>query len=109
MIPLVYGYSSLRHHGVWLDFHFDGPSAGNLLTLLQSGLALMVLANMEFDWRTRAVVRAVLVISQPNLREAVAVAYGLDGDLAIESGDENPARRRYFWRSSAGNPIGRTL
>jgi len=26
MIPLVYGYSSLRHHGVWLDFRFDGPS-----------------------------------------------------------------------------------
>src|SRR3989441_8409364 len=43
MIPIVYGYSSLRHHGVWLDFHFDGPQRLEiLLTLLQSGLAMMV-------------------------------------------------------------------
>src|SRR5438046_5574382 len=52
MIPIVYGYSSLRHHGVWLDFHFDGPQRLEiLLTLLQSGLAMMVLANMEFEDR----------------------------------------------------------
>src|SRR6266702_1060116 len=51
MIPLVYGYSSLRHHGVWLDFHFDGPQRLEiLLTLLQTSLGMMLLANMEFDW-----------------------------------------------------------
>src|SRR5256712_2922610 len=51
MIPLVYGYSSLRHHGVWLDFRFDDAQRLELLlTLLQSGLAVILLANMEFDW-----------------------------------------------------------
>ncbi len=41
MIPLVYGYSSLRHHGVWLDFRFDDAQRLELLlTLLQSGLAV---------------------------------------------------------------------
>src|SRR5438445_1026637 len=42
MIPLVYGYSSLQHHGVWRDFHFDDAQRlGLLLTLLQTALALM--------------------------------------------------------------------
>src|SRR3989442_13704478 len=51
MIPLVYGYSHLRHHGVWLDFRFDDAQRLELLlTLLQSGLAVILLANMEFDW-----------------------------------------------------------
>ena len=60
MIPLVYGYSSLRHHGVWLDFQFDTPQRLEiLLTLLQSGLAMMVLANMEFDWRDATVLFAL--------------------------------------------------
>ncbi|HXL10314.1 MAG TPA: hypothetical protein VN955_02910, partial [Gemmatimonadales bacterium] len=49
MIPLVYGYSSLQHHGVWQDFHFDDAQRLELLlTLLQSGLAVLLLANMEF-------------------------------------------------------------
>src|SRR3989454_2103232 len=51
MIPLVYGYSSLRHHGVWMDFHFDAAQRLEiLLTLLQTALGMMLLANMEFDW-----------------------------------------------------------
>src|SRR2546428_10663541 len=77
MIPLVYGYSSLRHHGVWLDFRFDGPQRLEiLLTLLQSGLAMMVLANMEFDWRdaTGLFVLWLVQFLQPGLREGVAVA-----------------------------------
>src|SRR3989442_14509704 len=38
MIPLVYGYSSLRPHGVRLAFHVDGPQRlRNLLHLLPSG------------------------------------------------------------------------
>src|SRR6266436_5368511 len=90
MIPLVYGYSSLRHHGVWLDFHYDGPQRLEiLLTLLQSGLALMVLANMEFDWRDASVLFVLWLVQflQPNLREAVAVAYGVwMVILAIEFG-----------------------
>ncbi len=103
MIPLVYGYSSLRHHGVWLDFHFDGPQRLEiLLTLLQSGLALMVLANMEFDWRDASVLFVLWLVQflQPNLREAVAVAYGVwMVILAIEFGvgRKTLLAPRYFW------------
>src|SRR5439155_52053 len=36
MIPLVYGYSSLHHHGAWRDFRFDDAQRLEvLLTLLQ--------------------------------------------------------------------------
>ena len=103
MIPLVYGYSSLRHHGVWLDFRFDEPQRLEiLLTLLQSGLAMMVLANMEFDWRD-ATVLFVLWLAQflrPSLREAVAIAYAVwMVILAIEFvvGRKALLAPRYFW------------
>jgi len=108
MIPLVYGYSSLRHHGVWLDFHFDGPQRLEiLLTLLQSGLALMVLANMEFDWRDASVLFVLWLVQflQPNLREAVAVAYGVwMVILAIEFGvgRKTLLAPRYFWEIIRG-------
>ncbi|HYT03576.1 MAG TPA: hypothetical protein VEM13_01690 [Gemmatimonadales bacterium] len=80
MIPLVYGYSSLRHHGVWMDFHFDEAQRLEiLLTLLQTSLGAMLLASMEFTW-LEASVLFVLWLAQflrPNLREEIAVAYGL--------------------------------
>ncbi len=104
MIPIVYGYSSLRHHGVWLDFHFDEPQRLEiLLTLLQSGLAMMVLANMEFDWRD-ATVLFVLWLAQflvPSLREAVAIAYAVwMVILAIEFavGRKTLLAPQYFWK-----------
>jgi cation:H+ antiporter len=103
MIPLVYGYSSLRHHGVWLDFQFDGPQRLEiLLTLLQSGLAMMVLANMEFDWRDATVLFVLWLVQflRPNLREAVAIAYGVwMVILAIEFvvGRKALLAPRYFW------------
>src|SRR5919198_777321 len=51
MIPLVYGYSHLRHTGTWADFHFDAAQRVEIiLTLLQTGLGMVLLANMEFDW-----------------------------------------------------------
>jgi len=80
MIPLVYGYSSLRHHGVWMDFHFDAAQRLEiLLTLLQTALGMMLLANMEFDWLDATII-FVLWLAQflhPDWREQVAVAYGL--------------------------------
>src|SRR6266403_2113563 len=103
MIPLVYGYSSLRHHGVWLDFRFDGSQRLEiLLTLLQSGLAMMVLANMEFDWRVATVLFVLWLVQflRPNLREAVAIAYGVwMVILAIEFvvGRKALLAPRYFW------------
>jgi len=37
--------------GTWADFHFDaGQRLEIILTLLQTGLGLVLLANMEFDW-----------------------------------------------------------
>ncbi|HUL03979.1 MAG TPA: hypothetical protein VLV16_12195 [Gemmatimonadales bacterium] len=80
MIPLVYGYSGLHHHGVWMDFHFDDAQRLEiLLTLLQTAVGVMLLANMEFDWLDATII-FVLWLAQflrPNLREEVAVAYGL--------------------------------
>jgi cation:H+ antiporter len=56
MIPLVYGYSSLQHHGVWMDFHFDDAQRVEiLLTLLQTALGMMLLANMDFDWQDASI------------------------------------------------------
>ena len=80
MIPLVYGYSSLRHHGLWMDFHFDAAQRLEiLLTLLQTALGMMLLANMEFDWLDASII-FVLWLAQflhPDWRGQVAVAYGL--------------------------------
>ncbi len=113
MIPLVYGYSSLRHHGVWLDFQFDGAQRLEiLLTLLQSGLAMMVLANMEFDWRDATVLFVLWLAQflQPSLREAVAVAYAVwMVILAVEFavGRKALLAPRYFWeiiRRKNGRP-----
>ena len=80
MIPLVYGYSHLTHHGSWADFHFDDAQRLEiLLTLLQTGLGMMLLANMEFDWldATSMFVLWLAQFLRPTLREEVAVAYGI--------------------------------
>ncbi len=78
MIPLVYGYSHLHHHGVWADFHFDGPQQLEiLLTLLQTALAMLLLSNMAFEWFDASLI-FVLWLAQflvPHWREEVAVAY----------------------------------
>jgi cation:H+ antiporter len=80
MIPLVYGYSSLRHHGMWLDFHFDDAQRLEiLLTLLQTGLGVLLLANMEFDWLDATIIFVLWLVQflRPSLREEVAVAYAI--------------------------------
>ena len=102
MIPLVYGYSHLHHHGTWTAFHFDGPQQLEvLLTLLQSALAMLLLANMEFDWRDASII-FVLWLTQflvPDWRAQVAVAYGiwmviLIGQYAV--GNKQLLAWRYF-------------
>ena len=80
MIPLVYGFSHLHHHGVWADFPFDpGQRIEIVLTLLQTALGVMLLANMEFDWldATALFVLWVVQFSVPHLRDEIAVAYGV--------------------------------
>src|SRR2546428_7841658 len=79
MIPLVYGYSSLRHHGVWMDFHFDAAQRLEiLLTLLQTALGMMLLANMEFDWLDASIIFVLWLahVFPPRLRGAGAGASG---------------------------------
>jgi len=80
MIPLVYGYSHLHHYGTWADFHFDSAQRIEIvLTLLQTALGILLLANMEFDWLDASVL-LVLWLAQflvPHWREEVALAYGV--------------------------------
>jgi cation:H+ antiporter len=79
MIPLVYGYSSLRHHGTWQAFHFDAAQRFEIvLALLQTGLGVMLLATMEFGGRAASVLLLLWFAQflRPSLRDAVAVAYG---------------------------------
>lgn len=80
MIPLVYGYSHYQHTGSWADFHFDAEQRVEIvLTLLQTGLGMVVLANMEFDWfdATALFVLWVVQFFVPHLREEVCIAYAL--------------------------------
>jgi cation:H+ antiporter len=80
MIPLVYGYSHYHHTGTWADFHFDAEQRLEIiLTLLQTGLGLILLANMEFDWfdATALFVLWVVQFLAPHLREEVSLAYAL--------------------------------
>lgn len=79
MIPLVYGFSHLHHHGTWSAFHFDGPQRIEiLLTLLQTLLGVLLLANMEFDWLDASALLVLWLVQflVPHLREEVSVAYG---------------------------------
>jgi cation:H+ antiporter len=80
MIPLVYGFSHMHHHGAWADFHFDHAQRIEIvLTLLQTVLGILVLANMEFDWLDASVL-LVLWLAQflvPHWREEVSILYGV--------------------------------
>ncbi len=105
MIPLVYGWSHLRHHGTWADFAFDGEQRLEIvLTMLQTGLGAMLLANMEFDWLDAAAL-FVLWFAQflvPGWREEVAVAYAswmaiLAIGFAIRA--KPVLAPRYFWET----------
>src|SRR3546814_8586574 len=72
--------SSDLHTGVWADFHFDAEQRMEIiLTLLQTGLGMVVLANMEFDWfdATALFVLWVVQFFAPHLREEVSIAYVL--------------------------------
>ena len=80
MIPLVYGYSHYHHTGTWADFPFDAAQRLEIiLTLLQTALGVVLLANMEFDWfdATALFVLWIVQFLAPHLREEVSVAYAL--------------------------------
>jgi len=80
MIPLVYGYSHYHHTGTWADFRFDAAQRLEIiLTLLQTGLGVVLLANMEFDWfdATALFVLWAVQFFVPHLREVVSIGYAL--------------------------------
>jgi cation:H+ antiporter len=78
MIPLVYGYSHWHHYGIWSNFQFDGGQRLEIvLTLLQTGLGVLLLASMEFGPRSAAGL-FVLWLAQfivPAWRHQVGIAY----------------------------------
>jgi len=80
MIPLVYGYSHYHHTGTWAAFHFDAEQRLEIiLTLLQTSLGIVVLANMEFDWFDASALFILWLVQflAPHLREEVSIAYAL--------------------------------
>jgi cation:H+ antiporter len=79
MIPLVYGYSHWRHYGTWTDFRFDGAQRLEVvLTLLQTGLGVLLLASMEFGALAAAGLFGLWLAQflVPGWRTPVAIAYG---------------------------------
>jgi len=78
MIPVVYGYSHWHHYGTWVAFHFDHAQRLEVgLTLLQTGLGVLLLATMEFG-ALAACLLFLLWLAQfvhPTWREAVAGIY----------------------------------
>ena len=78
MIPLVYGYSHWRHYGTWTDFRFDGAQRLEVvLTLLQTGLGVLLLASMEFGALAAAGLFGLWLAQflVPGWRTPVAIAY----------------------------------
>ena len=114
MIPLVYGYSHYHHTGTWADFRFDAAQRLEIiLTLLQTALGMVLLANMEFDWfdATALFVLWLVQFLAPHLRDEVAVAYALWIVILLIGfvvRGQALLAPKYFWQSvvkkrSAGN------
>jgi len=116
MIPLVYGVSHHHHHGTWADFTFDaGQRMEIVLTLLQTALGVMLLANMEFGWldATALFVLWAVQFSVPHLREDIAVAYGVWMVILVigfATGARALLAPKYFWETVRGHkkPTGRS-
>jgi len=80
MIPLVFGYSHWHHYGTWADFHFDDAQRLEIvLTLLQTGLGVLLLATLEFGARAAGLLFLLWLVQflVPEWRTAVAGAYGV--------------------------------
>ena len=113
MIPLVFGFSHLRHHGEWASFTFDAEQRLEIvLTLLQTLLGAVILAEMEFDWLDASAL-FVLWLAQflvPHWREEVAIAYAL-WIVVLLIGFAIGKRRllapRYFWEVVTKKTTGR--
>ena len=105
MIPLVYGYSHYHHTGTWADFPFDAEQRLEIiLTLMQTALGMVLLANMEFDWFDASALFVLWIVQffAPHLREEVSIAYALwIGILVVGFIIRGHAllAPKYFWES----------
>ena len=113
MIPLVYGFSHMQHTGSWATFTFDAAQELEIvLTLLQTLLGAVILAELEFD-ATDASALFVLWLAQflvPHWREEVAVAYLVwivALLLAYAVGKKRMVAPRIFWEILTKKPAGR--
>lgn len=113
MIPLVFGFSHLRHHGEWASFTFDAEQRLEIiLTLLQTLLGAVILAEMEFDWLDASAL-FVLWLAQflvPHWREEVAIAYALwivALVIGFAIGKKQLLAPRYFWEVVTRKTTGR--
>ncbi len=113
MIPLVFGYSHMHHTGTWATFTFDHEQELELiLTLLQTFLGAVILAELEFD-ATDASALFVLWLAQflvPHWREEVAIAYGIwivALIVAYAVGKKRPVALKIFWEIITKKPAGR--
>ncbi len=113
MIPLVFGYSHMHHTGTWATFTFDHEQELELiLTLLQTFLGAVILAELEFD-ATDASALFVLWLAQflvPHWREEVAIAYGIwivALIVAYAVGKKRPVALKIFWEIITKQPAGR--
>ncbi|OGT95575.1 MAG: hypothetical protein A2083_02310 [Gemmatimonadetes bacterium GWC2_71_9] len=78
MIPLVYGASHALAGGGFVAFRFDGEQQTEIaLTIAQSFLAFLLLANMRFSWFDAAslFVLWLLQFLKPGWREEITVVY----------------------------------
>lgn len=78
MIPLVYGWSHWRATGTWAAFRFDGEQQTEIaLTVAQSLLAVLLLANLRFNWfdATSLFLLWLAQFAKPAWREEITVAY----------------------------------
>lgn len=105
MIPLVYGYSHYHHTGTWAAFHFDAEQRLEIvLTLLQTSLGIVVLANMEFDWFDASALFVLWLVQflAPHLREEVSIAYALWIVILLVGflvKGQSLLAPKYFWES----------
>jgi cation:H+ antiporter len=78
MIPLVYGWSHAAAGGGWTSFHFDGEQEVEIaLTIAQSAVAALLLADLRFHWYDAALLFVLWLVQfvVPGWREEIAVVY----------------------------------
>jgi len=78
MIPIIYGASHAAAHGGWVPFTFDGEQEVEIgLTIAQSVLATLLLADLRFSWYDAAALFVLWLVQfvVPGWREEITLVY----------------------------------